>query len=419
MSVSPDDLLKEGAVAMQQSRYPEAIVALETFCKGAIDRRSPPFFQAQRWLVQAYQKSGQDLHAIALCEQMLKSDILPVQQWAQTVLNYLLGETSPPPTRSTPAAAIPNPSPDPIAEASLSSCPSFLQPTALLTAETAAAQFAVGRKALQKRCYDDAIKAFEAFIQGTDSSYANYAWACTSLGKAYRGSDQLDKALALCQHLQESQQESLQSWAKDFLKTLNLEPLDNAELLSTSQEEVQTEDDGLSQPLSTLNQHSVSGQISSVQPVAPAQLTRRPQGKDLTPQILSALSHGSISLLGSLLVYLFFQDSALANLLALLRFAIPLGIFLNTQDALVKANAKEALNYIISSLLIVVVGVLGIVLLLLPLTLVLGPLIWLPMIAIGAYSLALTIWPIVGTVLCAQDDQRVFRYPDWLIWHLL
>ncbi|MBD2259761.1 DUF4870 domain-containing protein [Pseudanabaena sp. FACHB-2040] len=421
MSSSPETLLQAGAQAMQQARYQDAIEPLEAFCKGSINRRSKQFFQAQMWLVQAYQKNGQDLHAIALCEQLIKSDIPQVQQWGQKVLPKLLKE-APPASQPAVAEAAPEATPEAtpeVAPAPEAEAPAtFFQVTELLSPEAAAEVFSTGRKALQQRRYDEAAAAFETFIQGADPSYSNYAWACTSLGKAYRGNEQPEKALALCQHLYKSDQESLQAWARDFFKTLDLP---DKELVPTSPAPAPTDSEAAdftdpgANPLPIGTENDSLGATPTPKKVKPIIQSGQ---KDLSPQILSAVAHGSISLLGSVLIALIFRDSIVANLLGLLRFVIPVVILFTAQDAVAKANAKEATNYVITSLVLLAISIPA-ALFLFPIAIVFGPLLILLVIPLITYCLLLAIWPVVATIVCARDRRRTFRYPRWLILHLL
>jgi tetratricopeptide (TPR) repeat protein len=431
MSSSPENLLQAGAQAMQQARFQDAIEPLEAFCKGAINRRSKQFFQAQMWLVQAYQKSGQDLHAIALCEQLIKSDIPQVQQWGQKVLPKLLKETPQPETLPSEASQskAPQPADQPAAEtapeaapdtdAKADTPPSFLQVIELLPPDEAAELFATGRKALQQRRYDEAAAALEAFVHGSDSSYSNYSWACTSLGKAYRGSNQLDKALTLCQYLHQSDQESLRAWARDFFKTLDIP---DKELVPTPVAGAAAQSSSAAADLVHSAVTPLPSEAESARVLAASAKRTKPlshaQEQDLTPQILSALAHGSISWLASLLIFLLFQESILAQLLGLLRFLIPLVILLNTQHEVVKANAKEALNFVITSLILIVASI-PVGLLLIPIAFASPALLILLIIPLLGYGLMLAIWPVVATVLCARDRKRTFRYPSWLILHLI
>ena len=90
MNHSSIKLYQEGSLAFKQARYPDAIASLEQFCKETTNRQSKQFFQAQMWLAQAYYRDDRDLHAIALCEQLAKSEIPQVRQWATNALNKLM-----------------------------------------------------------------------------------------------------------------------------------------------------------------------------------------------------------------------------------------------------------------------------------------------------------------------------------------
>lgn len=437
MSAPPDSLLKVGADAMREARYADAILALETFCKGAIDRRSKPFFQAQMALVQAYQHTGQELHAIALCDQLIKSNVPQVQQWARAARSQLV--ENPNPTAAS-ANATSEPAPELVSEpapesaadyrpetetAAASDRPSFLQITTLLPPEEAADLFGQGRKVMQQGRLAEGIAALEAFVQGADSSYSNFNWALTSLGKAYRNTEQFGKATALQQALSQSEQESLRAWARDFLKTLPKSelpadpeppaPTENPEATAASvahsTASYRTASKGASAPRAGVRQSDLRGK-------AGASRSATSSGSDLSPQILSALSHGSISLLADLLVGLIFMDSVVAQVLILLRFAVPVVIWVKAEDPVVKANAKECINYIISCLLVGLAVGIGIIFSI-PLMVVALPLVILLGSAVIIYGLMLTIWPIVATILCARSGDRIFRYPDWLIMHLL
>jgi hypothetical protein len=94
-------LYQTGAAAFKEARYSEAIASLEQFCKETTKRQSKQFFQAQMWLIQAYYRDDRDLHAIALCEQLAKSEIPQVQRWATNALNKLMST----------AEAVPNSAP--------------------------------------------------------------------------------------------------------------------------------------------------------------------------------------------------------------------------------------------------------------------------------------------------------------------
>ena len=65
------------------------------------------------------------------------------------------------------------------------------------------------------------MKALEEFCQGTDTAVKNYEQAQMWLVKAYKGNEQVEQAIALCQQLTNSNQEVTQIWARQFLSTLS------------------------------------------------------------------------------------------------------------------------------------------------------------------------------------------------------
>lgn len=301
-------LYQNGSQALKQAHYEEAIACLERFCKETVNRQSKQFFQAQMWLIQAYHKDHKDLHAIALCEQLVKSDIPQVQQWADQALHKLMvtAESAPESSPPAPVAAAPP------ADATASTDPSMAHAPA--DAAPAPAQFTDEITALPK----------PAIARSTYSQ-------------------------------------------------------------------------------------SRSSQSRSPKKAPP---------KDYTRQIMSAIAHGSISMLASFLLYLLFSDSIVANGLGLLRFAVPLVIFFTTSDALVKNNAREALNYCITCLILIIplffaaIALAVIIAIFWPLGLLLGA-------ALGGYMVVLSFYPVVGTVLCLTQEDYEFHYPNWLILHLI
>ncbi len=130
------------------------------------------------------------------------------------------------------------------------------------------------------------------------------------------------------------------------------------------------------------------------------------------------MAHGSVSLFFNLLVVLLFGDSILANLLVMGRFVIPIWILLKAEDDVAKANAREALNY---TLTLVIYGVVGVFLIfgLATILVAAGPLAIFLGLLLAVYMLLLAIMPLVATVLTFRQEGRVFRYPNWLILHLL
>lgn len=98
-------------------------------------------------------------------------------------------------------------------------------------------------------------------------------------------------------------------------------------------------------------------------------------------KLLSALSHGSI----------FFSSFVVA-------IAIPIAVLLITNDPIVKANAKESLNFHIN------VFVCGIVFLILTLILVGIPLLI-------ALLVASVVMPIIAIIKVLEKPDQPYRYP--------
>jgi uncharacterized protein len=98
-------------------------------------------------------------------------------------------------------------------------------------------------------------------------------------------------------------------------------------------------------------------------------------------KVLSALCHGSI----------FFSG-------LIVPVAIPIIILFTTEDSVVKANAKESLNFHINIFIYAFMFVLLIVLL-----------IGIPLlILLGAFSF---IMPIIAIVRVAENPEKPYRYP--------
>jgi uncharacterized Tic20 family protein len=295
-------------LALQQARYDEAIAYLERFCQETVNRQSKQFFQAQMWLIQAYHKDHKDLHAIALCEQLVKSDIPQVKQWADKVLIKLMD-------------AAPSPSPVPTPSLSEPTAPTHSHPSSISAVEA-----------------HNPLPA--ASSEPTDQNAATSAPPATSFAQV--------------------------------------------------------------SPQRVTSRHS----------------HRTPKPKDYTGQIMGAIAHGSISILASILLLVLFSDSVTANGLGIARFVVPLLIFFTTQDAGIKENAREAVNYVLTCLILLIpLGLASIFLVVIlvaawPLAILLG-------LVVGAYLTVLSVYPVVATILCITKQDYVFRYPNWLILHLV
>ena len=296
MDESLRELYQNGALALKQARYDDAITNLERFCKAVINRQSKEFFQAQMWLIQAYHKDQKDLHAISLCEQLTKSDIPQVKQWAHQALSKLMDAVPPAP--------------------------------------------------------DDTV-----------------AVSSGSLGAALRA----DRAAPMAAP----------------------EPIDS--IVPAAAAPISTKPKLAAAPSPSRPRHA-----------------QKPQPKDYTQQIMVAIGHGSISMLASILLFLLFGDSVVANGLGILRFAVPLAIFLTTDDATVKANAREATNYALTCLILCIPILMALFFLALifavawPIGIVLG-------LGLGAYLLIFSLYPIFATGLCITQEDHVFHYPNWLV----
>ncbi|AFY45275.1 DUF3137 domain-containing protein [Nostoc sp. PCC 7107] len=205
------DLFQSGLEALKQEHYSEAVSLLENFCQKyekLPDIKSKKIFEAKAALVKAYHLNGEPQKARLCCQQLAEYNNPQIQAWAQQILKSLLAES----------AVVKN------------------QP--LLTAEQAAELLLTGNKALKFRRYTEAVQILENFCQGTDAGFKDYYQAQMWLVKAYKGNEQLEKAIALCQQLTNSQQEVTQIWARQFLSTLL--PANFAASESTSQPQSQT-----------------------------------------------------------------------------------------------------------------------------------------------------------------------------------
>lgn len=205
---SPSGLLQAGVNALKQKRYSEAVQALETFCKSQANQRNKELFQAQMYLVRAYQENGQSTQAIALCREMAASEYTQVREWAQRTLPTL-SHTEPSQPSDTQAAEEPT--------------QPFLKrpsPQDLLPPERSAELLKTGSQALKVRRYADAVENLEKYCQGTDPSDGNYAQAQMWLVKAYKNNEQTEQAIALCRELVGSDKEYVHIWAKQFLLTM-------------------------------------------------------------------------------------------------------------------------------------------------------------------------------------------------------
>lgn len=191
--------------AIQQKRYAEAISHLEAFCRNS-PASGKDYFQAQVWLVKAYKATGQLDSAIALCQQMSKSNHPKIRGWAQQALATLESEPSP----IEPSVDDQKPT--------LAVEPEPVYPS--LTPEESTAMLAAGNRALKQGKFAEAVENLEAYCYGTDSNAKDYEQAQSWLAKAYKSNNQTEKAVALCQKLLSSQKPFIKIWAEQYLQSI-------------------------------------------------------------------------------------------------------------------------------------------------------------------------------------------------------
>jgi len=212
---TPPGLLQAGLEALKQQRYSEAVRSLEAFCRHHAGSGSRDYFQAQMWLVKAYQQNGQWSQAVALCQQLAISDDPQIQTWARQVLPSLRRETT---SQSQPTQ------PSPEQQLGQNQAQTAQPPPGQQQRQTQSSPrelFQAGHQAAQEKRYPEAIQALEAFCRScTDFSSPDYFQAQMWLVKAYQGNGQLQDAIALCQQLTRSVNPQIQEWANLALPSL-------------------------------------------------------------------------------------------------------------------------------------------------------------------------------------------------------
>lgn len=259
----------------------------------------------------------------------------------------------------------------------------------------------IGATAVKQGQYNQAIEPLEQFCKDAiDRRSKAFFQAQMWLVRAYKEVGDRAQAVAVCQQLANSDFPQVQQWANKVLPQLASVPQANISERPPVRQSVPRQ------------QTTPTRQSPSPQPV------KAPGSKDLTPQIMSVVCHGSISMLTSFILWVLFPDSAIASALGLVRLAVPITIFATTQDNLVKANAREATNYVITVALYTVIALLcGFTLIsgMIPLWLITIPLL----ILMAIMAILQSIWAVVGTLVCLLKPNHIFRYPKWLIWHFV
>jgi Zn-dependent protease with chaperone function len=238
------NLLQAGVSAMQKQQYSQAVEALEAFCRNNTGLKPNEYFEAQRWLIKAYQRNGQVDLAIYLCQQMTDSPNAQSRSWAKSNLEWLQEESgsktdlagAKPPTldnTTVPSTATRYANEDfiPLTAASfdqgsdsqdLAQIQGNPDPNNILAADEVAKLLKDGQKALKMGRYAESIEKLEQLCGGVESTHKDFAQAQMSLVKAYDGGEQPDRAIELCRQLTASEKEYVQVWATQFL--LKLDP---------------------------------------------------------------------------------------------------------------------------------------------------------------------------------------------------
>ena len=219
------NLLQTSISAMHKQEYPRAIEALEAFCRHNTNSKPSEYFEAQRWLIKAYQRNGQVNLAVYLCQQMTTSPNAQTRSWAKSNLQWLQEESA---TKGEPVvraieveietvevAVTPT-----IANQNLTHLLGNTDRRDLLSSAEVDRLLKDGQKALKMGRFAESIEKLEAVCAGIESTDKDLAQTQMSLVKAYQGGEQLDRAIALCGYLKTSEKEYVQIWATEFLRKL-------------------------------------------------------------------------------------------------------------------------------------------------------------------------------------------------------
>ena len=189
------ELFQLGVKALKHGQYEEGISALEEFCLSA-NPRSKNYIQARMWLVKAYNDTGQGDRAFSLCQEMTESEFPQVRDWANKILPTLSAAENKPETSAD-------------TDDSKNQAPTLTE------------LHQNGSKAIKERCYEEAIAPLEAFISACeDTDSKEYRQVQMWLVKAYRRTDQLEKAIAICEQLSGHSDPLITSWLDQTLPSL-------------------------------------------------------------------------------------------------------------------------------------------------------------------------------------------------------
>jgi len=204
--------VEAGLKAFKSGRFSEAIALLHPYCQECETSGttgSTAYMQAKMGLIKSYQGSRQFEEARALCEALTAGSNPALAAWANKLLPVL---NAPPPTpvSESPLSQTDGTAPAPVAS---SENPQLLED---------------GTKLLKKGQYAEAIPLLEEYLQGCANVLSrNYLQAQMGMIKAYQGSGQKEKAIALCKSLLNTENTALRSWiAQNIAKLVPPEELE-------------------------------------------------------------------------------------------------------------------------------------------------------------------------------------------------
>ncbi|MEO0758739.1 MAG: tetratricopeptide repeat protein [Cyanobacteria bacterium J06648_16] len=426
---------QSGIDAVKAGRFSEAIQTLEALCDGKVKPPSKAYYQVKMGLVRAYRGNGQLPEAIKLCRQLATSSHPKVQQWAQEMLPELrnpasLSSSEPivaPQVAGSNPAVVAEPTVVPPAEPSVEAAANDVGsadesadlPSEPLTPAAAEALLTKGVQAFRRKRYDEAIEPLRQFVQGADPLHPNLGYAQTSLAKVYAKTERVEDAIALCKTMIDSPNEGAKAWAKQFLSKHDVCP----------EPEAVAETDPVSVPLEASPPDTMA--VSSVQTAARStkapseQASSVPAKKDYGVLVLSATCYAAYYF-GAIYSFLFpsnlYGDGPMmvspagALLFGLMNGLGPIivsGAVLGlSKNRIARANAKEAINLWITSVVVAIgAGLLVLGLFLFPLLALLAFIAVVPLIVIFYVA------PLIALIMCVVRPFEPFRIP--LIWHIL
>ncbi len=193
---SQTELLESGLGALQQGRFEDAVALLEHACAISGNPQSLETVRSQINLARAYERTREFDKARTICKSLVDHSDPKVKNWAQKALAALSQNS---------------------AEIASSTNLQTSSKTATAAPEELKQLLAVSSSALKQKNYAEAIQALEAYSEQIDPQSADYTQAQVWLAKAYKGNQQTEEAIALCNQLKQSSDPMVQTWAQQFL----------------------------------------------------------------------------------------------------------------------------------------------------------------------------------------------------------